>query len=202
MSATSGPVDWEAVRARLRQRAEGAGAPEQSRERLEEVFRARARALADRRASSDPAEECRALEVLAFEVGGERFGLELTALGGALALRACTAVPGAAAELLGVINHHGQICSVLDLARVLGLDGPAPAARYVLLLRRPGRMVGLAVAAIEGLLRVRPDEVGDGSAAGAGAALLKGLVLGPRCLRLLSPEALLSLPLFTEAAQE
>jgi purine-binding chemotaxis protein CheW len=42
-----------------------------------------------------------------------------------------TPVPGAAAELLGVLNLRGHVLAVADLARVLGLRAATPPARML-----------------------------------------------------------------------
>ncbi len=78
----------------------------------------------------------------------------------------CTLVPGAPAELLGVINHRGRICSVLDLVGLLGLPPRATSrseksatGSYILLLRRPGGEVGLCVEWIEGIRPIAPGDL-------------------------------------------
>ena len=139
---------------------------------LEAVFRARAIELAARRESAEVADT---LPVLAFVSGGERFGLALTDLVGVLAFGRCTPVPGGPSELLGVINNNGRICSVLDLARLLGLPPPAAdgsptrqrtiggdeahVAAYILLLRRSGAEIGLRVDSVEAIRQVAPNDL-------------------------------------------
>jgi chemotaxis signal transduction protein len=165
---------------------------------LAEVYRRRAVELAAR--TEQGGEPAGTVAALAFTLQGERYGLELADLDGVLIER-FTPIPGAQPELRGVIHHRGQVCSVLDLARLLGLPAaPAPEdaePACILLLRRPGREVGLLVGRVEGLLRIAP-ETGPRNAepGGEGAAGPYLKTLTADRLRLLSTDALLSHPVF------
>jgi purine-binding chemotaxis protein CheW len=158
MNDTKRRIDWAAVKARLRTLQAG---PDRSSARLEAVYRQRAQDLAARIDQAGPV--IGRVQVLAFTVGVERYGLPLTELAGVLPLTRWTPVPGGPAELLGVINHRGHICSVLDLARLLTTSrdrqGALPDGRgsYILLLRRPGREIGLRVDGIDAIREVAPD---------------------------------------------
>ena len=156
MSATKQRLDWQAVKKRL---AVLQAAPEQSATDLEQVYRRRTVELASRLEQARPATGT--FPVLAFTLGPERYGLALTELAGVLPLTRWTPVPGAPAELLGVINHRGRICCVLDLARLLGLPPRESLSEgaYILLLRGPGREVGLRVDSIEAIRKIAPDEL-------------------------------------------
>jgi len=191
MTAKKRRIDWDALRSRLSQPTGDADG-----DRLAAVYRQRAVELAARREQDH--EQVVTVPVLTFRLGGERYGLALTGLAGVLPLERWTPVPGAPPELLGVINHKGQICSVLDLARLLGLATfPAEHAKesaYVLLLRRPGREVGLAVGSLEGLVRVPP---GVGASEETAGPYLETLT--PDRLRILSAQAILSHPVLSES---
>src|SRR4051794_6249082 len=107
-------IDWDDVRRRLRateQALEQALNP--GPERIAEVYRRRADDLAGRRGQDGRA--AAGPRVLAFALGAERFALELTDVVELLAFGSCTPVPGGPAQLLGVMNVHGEIRSVLDL---------------------------------------------------------------------------------------
>lgn len=170
---------------------------------LDEVFRLRAAELAVRR--DQAREDAGTLHVLAFALGGERYALALSDLAGVFPLGRVTSVPGAPAELLGVINHRGRVCCLLDLARLLGLplSGEDAGPAYVLLLRRPApaREVGLKVGAIDRLLRVGPDAGAEPpSSEGPAAPYLRALTAAR--LHLLSAEALLCHPLLNRGGQQ
>jgi purine-binding chemotaxis protein CheW len=190
-------MDWEELKARLR-RATSAQAQPTSSGQAEDLYQERARELALRREQRERAAET--LPVLAFTLGSERYGIALTALAGVLPFANCTPVPRGPAELLGVIHYRGQVCSVLDLAGLLGLPPTSPAG-YVLLLRRQ-REIGLKVDRVETILSVPPETLripAGEEAGGAGSAFL-GLTADR--LRLVSPDILLSHPLLTEAPRE
>jgi chemotaxis signal transduction protein len=194
-------------------------------ESVEAVFRQRALDLAARRGRDGKEKAAEVLPVLAFLLGEDRYGLPLTALAGVVPFTACTFVPGGPAELVGVINHRGQVCSVLDLALLLGLPALSssrrPGARaeeqrpahptsaegrtrpgYILLLRRRSREIGLLIDQVESVVRVVP---GGGVAAPeeAGTPLVVSVVSVPGAgaeasrVRLLRAEVLLSHPLLT-----
>ena len=182
-------IDWGAIRARLSRSTDDT---DEDGTRREAVYRQRAAELATRREQVE--ERADTIAVLAFRLDGERYALPLADLAGVLSLERLTPVPGSPTELLGVINHKGNICSVLDLARLLGLPARETGAAYVLLLRRPGREVGLAVGTVEGVLRVeRGISLGEESA----SPYLETLTADR--LRILSAGALLSHPVLSES---
>jgi purine-binding chemotaxis protein CheW len=88
-------------------------------------------------------------------VGTETYALPVENVREVAELDGLTAVPGAAAGVLGVRNFHGQVLPVFDLARVLGgsRDGRPP---RLVVADHLGRLAGLAV-----------DEVTDVSALSA-----------------------------------
>jgi purine-binding chemotaxis protein CheW len=107
-----------------------------------EVYRARARQLAARSAVS-PAPSWPAL---VFAVGSERICLPVAELAEVLPCARCSPLPGSPAELLGVINVRGHICSVIDLARILGVTAAGDrSSGLIVLVRHAGTEVGLRV---------------------------------------------------------
>ena len=152
-------IDWDEVRRRL---AESEQALDRSLDgdpgRLDAVYRRRAERLAARRAEVASAAET--VPVLAFGIGAERYGLPLRDLEAVLPFANCTPVPGGRAELLGVTNVRGEVRSVLDLRRLLGLpEGPAGGAGYILLVRHGDQVVGLRVDTLEKAVRVAPGSL-------------------------------------------
>src|SRR5258708_33487519 len=116
-------IGWEQAKARLRKSQlalEKALTPGPAR--TEAIFRARAAQLAGRgaRADTGPA----VLRVLTFAVGKERYGVVFADVVELLPFARCTPIPGAPAALLGVINVHGEIQSVMDLGRLMEIPGP------------------------------------------------------------------------------
>ncbi len=145
-------------------------------DRLEQMYRLRARRLADRRAAKV---EATTVAVLAVWLGSERYAIELSDLAEVIAYRGSTSVPGAPPALLGVINVRGDIRAVADLGRLLDLPKSADeSAGYVLMLRQKGRTVGFRVDGIDQVRHIDPALVkvtADGGTAPGGARFVRGL---------------------------
>lgn len=149
-------IDWEAVRRRLEaSQLALERALTTTPERLEAVYRERATALANRQGQVTPVGR----RVLVFELGQERYGLDFGDVAGIIPFDACTPVPGAPPELLGVMNIAGDIRSVIDLRRMLGLSTPGAENGYVLLVINAKRGTCLRVDAIDRVRLVLPSEV-------------------------------------------
>jgi chemotaxis signal transduction protein len=143
------PIDWDDVRRQLR-RSEDALRETQSEnsERMKAVFRRRAIQLAAEPPEARPASQN--IPALIFGLGQERYAIPLGDLAEVLPFKGCTAVPGAAAEVLGVISLRGEIRPVIDLSRVLSGSASADSGA-ILMLRRP---VGLKVDRVEELRHI------------------------------------------------
>ena len=122
-------IDWDGLRTRLA--AAAAADHALGPERLEAIYRERADALARPRVEARRTDGLRVLEV---EAGGERFGLDVRTVAEVRPLDGVTPVPGGPPELLGVVNVRGDLRSVTDLGRLLGLAG-SDAAGFVVLIR-------------------------------------------------------------------
>jgi purine-binding chemotaxis protein CheW len=203
MSGSSGRIDWEAARRRVRASQEALEALEARPERIEEVYQERAAALAGRGRQNDSSSAV--LRVLAFTVGPERYGLELGDVVELLPFARCTPVPGGPPQLLGVMNVHGEIRSVVDLGRLLDLPATdAEEAGYVVLLKKKGpegqqstgALVGLRVDALDRIVALPPGDVDGPAGTGVGQVgrFLQGLT--QEGVRLLNTEALLGHPIF------
>lgn len=196
MNETGRRIDWEAVKKRL-QASELAleKALTANEEGLDTVYRQRAAQLANRQVQG--AAPATALRVLVFSLGAERYAFEFADLVELLPFVNCTPVPGGPPQLLGVINVHGEIRSVVDLGRLLDLsDRNAEAGGYVLLLRKQGRQVGVRVDRVESIELLAAEQLAAPSDREAGAApgYLRGLT--PTKLRLLNTDAILAHPLY------
>jgi purine-binding chemotaxis protein CheW len=170
-------------------------------ERTAAVYRERAAQLAARGSGVEAASS--ASRVLVFVLGTERFALDFGDVVEVLPFANCTPVPGAPPELLGVMNIHGVIRSVMDLARLLGLsDGTdRPAKGYVLLVRHQARQVGWRADSIDKILSLPSSELAapEGDVTGQALRYLRGLTRDR--LRLLNTEALFAHPVFTAGSR-
>ena len=156
-------LDWESIRERLRASETAlaedlAGSPA----RIAAAYKKRAARLAN------PESRVRSISsaqpMLIFRLAGERYAVALKELSEVAPLRNCTPVPGAAAEFRGVMNLRGEVRSVVDLRRLL-IPSAAEAAEpgVVLMVRRPGREIGLRIDQVEELREVPGDSISRGA---------------------------------------
>jgi purine-binding chemotaxis protein CheW len=152
-------VDWDLVRSRLR--ASELAIEEaltESPALIDAAYRRRAIRLAEGEASLRPVSGV--MPVMIFRLGQERYAIELRELAETLPFERCTPVPGSPPQFLGVIGVRGQLRPVLELGCLFGLpERPNREPGFVLMLRRPGREIGLRVDSIEEMGAIRPEEV-------------------------------------------
>lgn len=179
-------INWDRVRERLRA-SESAlqAALAESPERIAEAYRSRAERLARGTTESHPVTA--GLAALVFWLEKEHYAIALEELAEVLPFERCTPVPGAPSPFRGVINVRGAIRTVVDLrALLLGSESDAGESGFVLMLRRPGREIGLQVDHIEELREIRLEELRPP----VEQNYLKGFTSG--ALMLLSVEAVLA----------
>ena len=177
-------IDWDLVRSRLRasERALEEALAE-SPERIKAAYRQRAARLA--KVEQGPVSA--GAPALVFRLARERFAIELEEVSEALPFSRCTRAPGSPPQFRGVMNLRGELRAVLDLATLLGLSENGDRdSGFVLMLRRPGREIGLKVDGIEELREVRPEEL----SVTAQGNYVKGILSGS--LMLLNVEAVLA----------
>ena len=189
-------IDWDDVKRRLarsNQILQDALTPDA--EKVDAIFRERAAAFARR---SEVKTKQAELRVLVVGLGNESYGFPLVDVAEIVPFAGCTPVPGGPRQLLGVMNFHGDIRSVMDLGRSLGVtaDSANADAGYVLLVRSGGLAAGLRVARIERIRSIVAADIRAVSQAESepGLQFLQGL--GPDRLRLLNTRAILSENLF------
>jgi purine-binding chemotaxis protein CheW len=141
-------------------------------EALEEVYKRRARRLAERQTNVSEVATC---GVLVFRVGEERYGIGLSQLTEVFPYRGCTAVPGTAAALLGVLNVRGEIRAITNGRRILGLPpGDEALTGYVVMVRQATGSIGITVDAVEGVREIAAAALSAGDDA-AHSQLVKSL---------------------------
>jgi purine-binding chemotaxis protein CheW len=130
--------------------------------RRDAVLRERARELAQARET----ESAGTVSLLPFEVGGERYAVEVTRVHQVLDARAIDPLLGAPRGVLGAITSRGRPAPVFDLRSLLGLDGGglSDLARVVL-VDDGGDVFGFAVERVAARVEVattdlRPADAG------------------------------------------
>ncbi len=101
-------IDWEAVWQTLNW-------DDETREKVAEANRLRQRAEQYAAPPREAKVDDDALTVLAFELGGERYGVDVMLVRGVRSLTKIARVPGIPSFYRGVVNVRGQILTVLDL---------------------------------------------------------------------------------------
>lgn len=117
--------------------------------------------------------EAARLEVLVFEVGGQRYALRSIEVRELVRCVTVSPLPRAPAIIEGIINVRGAVVPVLDLRTRFRLP-PKPAAHtdHLILASAGPRLVALRVDRALGLVRLEAGEVEDAKAVVPGADYL------------------------------
>jgi len=109
--------------------------------------------LPDPRELPDFGERPTRRELLVFRVGRQEFGIDAMRVREIRGQTQATALPRAPPYIRGVINLRGAVLPIVDLALRLGLPGPAPSARNVIIVVQIAeQQVGLLVDAVSDIL--------------------------------------------------
>ena len=153
----------------------------------EALLKRRAEQLATLPLAGDLGDE---VEVLACQIGVERYAVETRHLRAVQWTNVVTPVPCTPSFVLGIVSVRGEIVTLLDLATMLALratprvfDGAAQMP--VLLLGLPGMRAGLVVDEVIGVERLKLDAL---QPAPSGREFVRGV--GPRDTVMLDLEAL------------
>jgi len=134
------------------------------------------------------------LQIVVFELGDERYGLDIATVYEIIRHQPITAVPQAPAFVEGVINLRGRIIPVVDLRDRFGMtSGELTRASRIVVAEAAGTRVGLVVDGVSEVLMVSSDAIEPTPevAAGADAAYLRGIAkLGERLIILLALDGL------------
>lgn len=149
--STDKSINWEEVYERLETvRTMMAQGFTPSAEEQKRILKARAHNLArDRDAETDARD---LLEVVVFELAGERYGLPLTSVREVSVLKDLTPVPCTPAFVLGIINLRGEIRTVIDLKKFFDLPASGiTELNKAIIIRHAGLQIGVLADAIHGV---------------------------------------------------
>lgn len=134
------------------------------------------------------------LEVLAFDLGDETYGIPIDRVAEILMPRPVTPLPRTPDFIRGVVSLRGTVLAVLDMGRRLGLPAcGTPRTSRILVLRDGEEWVGFWVERVRGVVRFAPNEVQTTDFASAvDARLLDGIGYDRRgtLVAVLKPDAL------------
>ncbi|KRB79554.1 hypothetical protein ASE07_25445 [Noviherbaspirillum sp. Root189] len=125
------------------------------RDRQEKILRERAASLAATTSSAEPAGSSNdSIEVLVFQVAGERYAFETAYIGKVCPMLPVTYIPGVPDYVVGIIAVYGDVLSVIDLRSLLDLPLSGLAEpEAIVVLRGESMEFGILAEAILGLER-------------------------------------------------
>jgi purine-binding chemotaxis protein CheW len=154
-------IDWDAIHGRLALSAAAmSGGFKHGPEEARRILEARARAAARPPVKADDAER---LEVLAFSLAGETYGVESFHVREVCKLKDLTAVPCTPPFVAGVMNLRGQILAILDLRTFFDLPAHGlTQLNRVIVLKGGDNELGLLADSIDGVRSVMVSALQDG----------------------------------------
>ncbi len=169
-------IEWEAIHRRLAvATAAISGSLDHGPEEARRILAARARAAARPPAKPDDAER---LEVLAFSLAGETYGVETCHVREVCQLKDLTAVPCTPPFVAGVMNLRGQILAIVDLREFFELPARGlTELNRVIVLRGGDNELGLLADSIDGVRSVTASDLQEGlpTLTGIRERFLKGI---------------------------
>lgn len=157
-SASGGAIDWNAVRQRLdglRRMLEDDAEPEPAH--VARQLRLRANALA---AQPEQAADAAQLEIIEFQLAGERYGVATELVREVCPLLELTPVPCTPAYVLGIIDVRGEFISVIDIKRFFDLSEQGLSdLNKVIVLAASGMTFGILADAIVAVRTVARAEL-------------------------------------------
>jgi purine-binding chemotaxis protein CheW len=134
-------------------------------------------------------------QIVVFELGDERYGLDIATVFEIIRHQPITAVPQAPAFVKGVINLRGRIIPVIDLRDRFGMiESAITKATRIVVCEAAGTRLGLIVDGVSEVLMIAAEtvEATPEVAAAHDAAYLRGIAkLGDRLIILLDLDGLL-----------
>ncbi len=98
--------------------------------------------------------------LVAFQLGAEKYGVDINHIREIIPLQAITDVPGVPNYVRGITNLRGRVITVLDLRVKLGLDKTPPtASTCIVIVEHAGEPLGLIVDDVSEVLQFSEDAI-------------------------------------------
>lgn len=110
------------------------------------------------RTQPKPTAPAERMQVIVFKLAGVRYAVDIGHVSEIGRQAIITRVPGLVDWVLGVINLHGEIISVVDIARFLELNTEAP-ADMMIVVHAGDQKIGFMVDAIEPILTFLTEQI-------------------------------------------
>ena len=99
-------------------------------------------------------------QLIVFKLGALPYGIEISHVAEVMHHLEITPVPGLPGWVLGVCNVHGDVMSVVDLARFLEMpSGPVRQPEYMLIAQAQGQRIALAVDDVDVIYTIPLNQV-------------------------------------------
>lgn len=104
--------------------------------------------------------ESRSLQLIAFSIGEQIYGVEITTVREIRAWNGATPLPNTREFVRGVINLRGTIVPIYDLRARFGDGQTSPTKNHVVVVMSVGdKWVGILVDAVSDILTISKDEI-------------------------------------------
>jgi purine-binding chemotaxis protein CheW len=151
-------IDWDQINKRLKRLRGLVDDKGPNASARHKILRERAAALSHALEDDEPVGDL--LELLEFELAGERYAIDSDAVKEVYALKEITPVPGTPAFILGVVSVRGRVVSVIDLGRLF--EGEARSGetfKFALVLQSPKMEFAVLADEVAGICRLRSSEL-------------------------------------------
>lgn len=98
------------------------------------------------------------LDALVFEFGQEQYAIEASYISEVIPLRFLTRVPGAPDFILGVVSRRGEIISVIDFGRFVGLQ-ERQTCNHLIFVENQGTQIGIAVHKLKEIAQIPQNSI-------------------------------------------
>ncbi|UJQ93749.1 chemotaxis protein CheW [Mariluticola halotolerans] len=106
------------------------------------------------------AAETRSLQLIAFSIGEQIYGVEITTVREIRAWNGATPLPNTREFVVGVINLRGTIVPIFDLRARFGDGQTSPTKTHVVVVMSVGeKWVGILVDAVSDILTISKDDI-------------------------------------------
>lgn len=141
------PIDWQVIWQQLNW-----DDPQQQARAAQERLRQRARQYAKPKQTEETTSDI--FHLLSFELGAERYCVDVSYVHGVRKTGRITRVPGAPIFYRGIVNVRGQIVSAMDIRFFFGIEAIGPEPDELLLVRVNNLQIGLLAHHISEVLRL------------------------------------------------
>lgn len=117
-------------------------------------------ALDIREDDEGPVSEAKTLQLIAFSIGEQVYGVEITTVREIRAWNGATPLPNTKEFVVGVINLRGTIVPIFDLRARFGDGQTSPTKTHVVVVMSVGdKWVGILVDAVSDILTINRDDI-------------------------------------------